>query len=191
MVCKHTHWAELLIFDFGVNVLVFAEDEMKHKMSCCRLSLVIVAVLYMFLNMLFLWFSMPGPVAPCDCRCDALKHQPTLTNNNSHVHFQNVSSLSIVSDTVRSNTASHVTTISGQVATEASTIHAPASQAQDVSWEPHHLAVVVPFRNRYEEMMEFVPHIHQFLTRQQVHHQIWVINQADKHRYDKQPYLHI
>lgn len=47
----------------------------------------------------------------------------------------------------------------------------------------HQLAVVVPFRNRYEEMMEFVPHIHKFLNRQNVRHQILVINQADKHRY--------
>lgn len=47
----------------------------------------------------------------------------------------------------------------------------------------HQLAVVVPFRNRYEEMMKFVPHIHKFLERQNVSHQVWVINQVDKHRY--------
>lgn len=46
----------------------------------------------------------------------------------------------------------------------------------------HKLAVVVPFRNRYEEMMAFVPHMHSFLTRQNVDHHIWVINQADTHR---------
>ena len=46
----------------------------------------------------------------------------------------------------------------------------------------HQLAVIVPFRNRYEEMMEFVPHIHGFLERQNVKHKIWIINQADTHR---------
>ena len=46
----------------------------------------------------------------------------------------------------------------------------------------HNLAVVVPFRNRYEEMMEFVPHIHNFLLRQNVNHHIWIINQVDTHR---------
>lgn len=46
----------------------------------------------------------------------------------------------------------------------------------------HQLAVIVPFRNRYEEMMEFVPHIHNFLERQNVRHKIWIINQADTHR---------
>ncbi len=46
----------------------------------------------------------------------------------------------------------------------------------------HQLAVVVPFRDRYEEMMYFVPHIHKFLERQKVNHKILIINQADKHR---------
>lgn len=46
----------------------------------------------------------------------------------------------------------------------------------------HLLAVVVPFRNRYEEMQEFVPHIHRFLNRQNVRHEIWIINQEDTHR---------
>lgn len=46
----------------------------------------------------------------------------------------------------------------------------------------HRLAVLVPFRNRHEELQDFVPHIHQFLSRQNVHHEIWVINQADTYR---------
>lgn len=146
---------------------------MRHKMSCCRVSLVIGAVLYMLLNMLFLWFSVPGPVPPCDCRCDTLRG--TLPDN-SNVQSHNFSSLVVTNSSNFSfdaNTASHVTTTV--------TTGSPALQAEEL-WEPHHLAVVVPFRNRYEEMMEFVPHIHQFLTRQRVRHQIWVINQADKHR---------
>lgn len=49
---------------------------------------------------------------------------------------------------------------------------------------PHHkLAVLVPFRSRWEELIDFVPHMHSFLTRQNVSHEIWVINQVDKHRY--------
>ena len=47
----------------------------------------------------------------------------------------------------------------------------------------HTLAVVVPFRDRFEEMLEFVPHIHKFLLRQGADHQIWVINQVDTHRW--------
>lgn len=58
-----------------------------------------------------------------------------------------------------------------------------AVSTQDTSKEhSHQLAVIVPFRDRYEEMIQFVPHIHQFLNRQNVRHKILVINQADKHR---------
>ena len=46
----------------------------------------------------------------------------------------------------------------------------------------HRLAVLVPFRNRHEELQEFVPHIHRFLSRQSVLHDIWIINQADSYR---------
>lgn len=48
---------------------------------------------------------------------------------------------------------------------------------------PHQLAVVVPFRNRFEELLEFAPHIHQFLNKQRTRHEIWVINQVDSHRF--------
>ena len=61
----------------------------------------------------------------------------------------------------------------------------PAVQLEESKYDPsgHKLAVLVPFRNRYEEMMDFVPHIHAFLGRQNITHHIWVVNQVDKHRY--------
>jgi xylosylprotein 4-beta-galactosyltransferase len=49
----------------------------------------------------------------------------------------------------------------------------------------HRLAVLVPFRNRHEELQEFVPHIHRFLSRQGVLHDIWIINQADSYRFNR------
>lgn len=49
-------------------------------------------------------------------------------------------------------------------------------------WGPHSLSVLVPFRDRWEELLQFIPHIHGFLNRQKVTHHIWVINQADEHR---------
>ncbi len=51
------------------------------------------------------------------------------------------------------------------------------------STKGHKLAVLVPFRNRFEEMMDFVPHIHKFLKRQNSSHHIWVVKQVDAHRY--------
>lgn len=52
----------------------------------------------------------------------------------------------------------------------------------DIIDDSHQLAVLVPFRNRFEEMIVFIPHIHTFLNKQNVRHQIWVINQVDHHR---------
>ncbi len=40
------------------------------------------------------------------------------------------------------------------------------------------LAVIVPFRDRFEELLKFVPHMHQFLLNQSVTHEIFIINQV-------------
>lgn len=61
----------------------------------------------------------------------------------------------------------------------------------DPSWGPHKLAVIVPFRDRFEELLEFAPHMHNFLNRQRVRHQIWVINQVDGHRFNRASLLNI
>ena len=58
----------------------------------------------------------------------------------------------------------------------------PNTEPALTAFPEHKLAVIVPFRNRFEEMMEFVPHMHSFLSRQNVSHEIWIINQADSHR---------
>ncbi len=54
--------------------------------------------------------------------------------------------------------------------------------SQLYQWGPHRLAVIVPFRNRWEELLEFIPHINNFLNKQKVSHDIWILNQADEHR---------
>ena len=57
--------------------------------------------------------------------------------------------------------------------------------------EGHRLAVVVPFRNRYEELLQFAPFLHSFLNRQHVRHQIWVVNQADNHRFNRAALINV
>ncbi|WAR21110.1 B4GT7-like protein, partial [Mya arenaria] len=47
------------------------------------------------------------------------------------------------------------------------------------NWGPHKLAIIVPFRERFEELMEFAPYLHQYLLKQHVRHEIYVINQID------------
>lgn len=49
--------------------------------------------------------------------------------------------------------------------------------------ERHKMAILVPFRDRFEELLEFVPYMHDFLNKQGTAHQIYVINQVDDYRF--------
>lgn len=49
----------------------------------------------------------------------------------------------------------------------------------------HVLAVIVPFRDRFDELIEFVPHLGRFLDGQRVAHRIYVANQVDSHRFNR------
>ena len=42
----------------------------------------------------------------------------------------------------------------------------------------HFLCILIPFRDRFEELLEFVPRITKFLERQNVEHKIFIINQV-------------
>ena len=48
----------------------------------------------------------------------------------------------------------------------------------------HKLAVIVPYRDRLEELLEFVPYMSQYLREQNIHYHIYVVNQVDSHRYE-------
>jgi len=49
----------------------------------------------------------------------------------------------------------------------------------------HKLCIIVPFRDRFEELLEFAPYIKTFLHNQAVQNEVWVINQADKFRFNR------
>lgn len=55
----------------------------------------------------------------------------------------------------------------------------------------HRLAVIVPFRDRFEELLEFAPHLNKFLTVQGVAHKIYVINQGDRYRFNRGALINI
>ena len=46
----------------------------------------------------------------------------------------------------------------------------------------HKLCILVPFRDRFEELLEFAPYIHKFLSKQNVDHEIYILHQVDKYR---------
>ncbi|XP_052773130.1 beta-1,4-galactosyltransferase 7-like [Mya arenaria] len=59
------------------------------------------------------------------------------------------------------------------------------------NWGPHKLAIIVPFRERFEELMEFAPYLHQYLLKQHVRHEIYVINQIDTLRFNRGSLINI
>lgn len=53
------------------------------------------------------------------------------------------------------------------------------------------LAVVVPFRDRFEELLQFVPHMTKFLSAQHIPHHIFVVNQVDRFRFNRASLINV
>lgn len=51
--------------------------------------------------------------------------------------------------------------------------------------EGHRLAVIIPFRDRFDELLRLAPHLHRFLSRQGVRHRLVVVNQIDTLRFNR------
>ncbi|XP_045886475.1 beta-1,4-galactosyltransferase 7 isoform X3 [Micropterus dolomieu] len=66
-----------------------------------------------------------------------------------------------------------------------------ASAADDPSWGPHKLALIVPFRERFEELLVFVPFMHTFLNKKKIRHKILVINQVDHYRFNRASLINV
>ncbi|KAH8315195.1 hypothetical protein KR074_005484 [Drosophila pseudoananassae] len=59
------------------------------------------------------------------------------------------------------------------------------------SHRDHKMALLVPFRDRFEELLQFVPHITKFLKRQNVAHHIFVLNQVDRYRFNRASLINV
>lgn len=55
----------------------------------------------------------------------------------------------------------------------------------DTTLNKKRLALIVPFRDRFEELLQFAPYIKKFLTEQNVPHHIFVLNQVDRYRFNR------
>lgn len=51
--------------------------------------------------------------------------------------------------------------------------------------------MLVPFRNRFEELLQFAPYIHKFLTDQGIDHHIFVLNQVDSYRFNRASLINV
>lgn len=59
------------------------------------------------------------------------------------------------------------------------------SSFREVTSDKPKLAILVPFRDRFDELLRFVPHISAFLDKQQVPFHIFVLNQHDRFRFNR------
>ncbi|XP_077388944.1 beta-1,4-galactosyltransferase 7 [Festucalex cinctus] len=66
------------------------------------------------------------------------------------------------------------------------------SRPQDeVRWGPHKMALLVPFRERFEELLVFVPFMHTFLNNKKIKHEILIINQVDHYRFNRASLINV
>ena len=59
------------------------------------------------------------------------------------------------------------------------------TKTENIVSKRHKLAVVVPFRDRFDELLSFVPHISKFLENKSIDFNIYIINQRDKYRFNR------
>lgn len=55
----------------------------------------------------------------------------------------------------------------------------------------HNLAILVPFRERFEELLNFAPYISNFLKKQSVRHHIFILNQIDRLRFNRASLINV
>lgn len=55
----------------------------------------------------------------------------------------------------------------------------------------HKLAVLVPFRDRFDELLEFTPYMHKFLNKQHINHNIFILNQVDPYRFNRASLINV
>ncbi|XP_026729552.1 beta-1,4-galactosyltransferase 7 [Trichoplusia ni] len=53
------------------------------------------------------------------------------------------------------------------------------------------LAVLVPFRDRFEELLEFVPHMYSFLNKQKIPFHIFIVQQKDNNRFNRASLINV
>jgi len=51
--------------------------------------------------------------------------------------------------------------------------------------------VIVPYRNRWKELQQFAPHLHEFLRTQNVDHIFLIINQTDANRFNRASLINV
>jgi xylosylprotein 4-beta-galactosyltransferase len=62
---------------------------------------------------------------------------------------------------------------------------------ETISQPKHRLAVIVPYRNRSSELKVFLPHMNSFFKSQSIEHIFMIVNQIDRHRFNRAALINI
>ena len=73
----------------------------------------------------------------------------------------------------------------GNVPLSSARLKPPLPQEQRKGWQSERLAVLIPHKDRFRELVEIVPYLSDFLMLQKIPFTIWVLNQIDTHRFNK------
>ncbi|XP_069139870.1 beta-1,4-galactosyltransferase 7-like [Argopecten irradians] len=65
------------------------------------------------------------------------------------------------------------------------------SDSNDVGQSSHKMALIVPYRDRLEELLEFVPYMHNYLNEKHIAHRIYVVNQVDNFRFNRASLINV
>ena len=153
----------LASFDCGFHCMA----RIRMTRLATRVVVIIAFLLLVVINIQLMRTPLESRTLQCNCK-NEIRHENTINENAK---------------------TSPVTTASESVTTATSSVIATTTNNED--WGTHQLAVLVPFRDRYEELLQFAPHMHTFLNRQRIRHQIWVINQKDEYRFNRASLLNI
>ncbi|CAH8537267.1 unnamed protein product [Dicrocoelium dendriticum] len=55
----------------------------------------------------------------------------------------------------------------------------------------HRSAIIIPYRDRFNELQQFIPHLKRFLDAQHVAHTFYVVNQVDNFRFNRAALLNV
>ncbi|XP_015597189.1 beta-1,4-galactosyltransferase 7 isoform X2 [Cephus cinctus] len=55
----------------------------------------------------------------------------------------------------------------------------------------HRLAILVPFRDRFEELLIFAPHMQKFLAKQDLDYHIFILHQIDRYRFNRASLINV
>jgi len=73
----------------------------------------------------------------------------------------------------------------------AGNVNSEDDEDDGVDYGAHKLAIIVPYRNRFEELKDFVPHMKKYLKEKKIRNHIYIINQADNHRFNRASLINV